>query len=443
MPMMVKFASRREPALIRTLFFLAPLVTLIVPKTTVGVLVILSAAIVLIAVNHGQSLKELFRFDLGMALFAVVGGYLFINATWSLDPANAYGKSAWFVVVVLMTFAACRALRTWQEEQIRVAANSFLIGLAVGAAYVLLQIATDALPLRLLYNALPITRPDGTKHMVIQDGLVVEIATLEFNRHVAVMLLMLWSALLCLSQFKHKRWRAFAIVGLLLIVTASIFLSRHESSKLGLLVSALAFALALPWPTAMRRAVWIGWCLAFLLVVPLALVAFKAQLHEAEWLQLSGRARIILWAYTAEQIPKAPILGIGLTSTRKMDLNPETRLEAIKPKGYVYAWRAGSHAHNEFLQTWYELGAIGVVLFIVAGSSVILSVGRLPEPTQAYVLAQFTAFLMIAAFSWGMWQSWLMALTGLTALYAALAVNFYRIKERAPTPAADVPAPPS
>ncbi len=440
---MIKFASRREPAIIRTLFFLAPFITLVAPKTTVAVLVILAAAIVLIAVNHGQSLKELFRFDLGLALFALVAGYLFINATWSLDPANAFGKSAWFVGVVLMTFAASRALRTWPEKQIRVAANSFLIGLAVGAAYLLLQIATHALPLRLLYNALPITRPGGTKHIAIHDGQVIRIAALEFNRNVAVMLLMLWSALLCLTRFKHSRWRTLAIVGLVLAATALIFLSEHELSKVGLLFSAIAFAVALPWPAATRRMIWIGWCLAFALVVPLALAAFKADLHQAEWLRFSAKARVILWAYTAEQIPKAPILGIGLNSTRKMDLNPETRLEAIKPKGYVYAWRAGPHAHNEFLQSWYELGAIGVVLLMAAGSSVILSVGRLPKPTQPFVLAQITAFVMIAAFSWGMWQSWLMALTGLTALYAALAVSSYRLKEPAPIPAADVPGPSS
>ena len=30
----------------------------------------------------------------------------------------------------------------------------------------------------------------------------------------------------------------------------------------------------------------------------------------------------------------------------------------------------------------------------------------------------------MAAFSWGMWQSWLMALTGLAALYGAMAVRF-------------------
>jgi hypothetical protein len=52
---------------------------------------------------------------------------------------------------------------------------------------------------------------------------------------------------------------------------------------------------------------------------------------------------------------------------------------------------------------------------------------------QPFVLAQFAAFFVMAAFSWGMWQSWLMALTGLAALYAALAVSF----ARAEVPVAD------
>lgn len=435
---MVKSALRREPAIIRTLFFLAPFITLIAPLTTVVALIILAAGIVLIALNHDQSFKELFRFDLGLALFALVTAYLFVNATWSLDPGRALGKASWFAGVVLLTYASCRALRSWEREQIRIAVNSFLIGLTIGTAFVLFQIATDALLTRLLYNVLPFTRPDGVKDLVLHHGQVVRIKAFELNRNVAVMLLMFWSALLCLVSFKDKRWRVVTIAGLSVAATAAIFLSEHEGSKVGLLFSAIVFALALPWPTTMRRVLWAGWCLAFVLVIPLALAAFKADLHQAEWLPFSARARVILWAYTAEQIPKAPILGIGLTSTRKMDLDPEARLEQIKPKGYVYAWRAGPHAHNEFLQTWYELGAIGVILLMAAGSTVILSVRRLPEPTQAFALAEFTAFVTIAAFSWGMWQSWLMAVTGLAALYVALAVNLYRLEGLAPAPATDV-----
>jgi hypothetical protein len=38
----------------------------------------------------------------------------------------------------------------------------------------------------------------------------------------------------------------------------------------------------------------------------------------------------------------------------------------------------------------------------------------------------------MAAFSWGMWQTWLMALTGLAALYAAMAARFARAEVTAP-----------
>ena len=94
----------------------------------------------------------------------------------------------------------------------------------------------------------------------------------------------------------------------------------------------------------------------------------------------------------------------------------------------VLVWKAGPHSHNVFLQTWYELGAIGAFLFLLAGCGVIGLIARLPAAAQSFILAQFATFFAIAAFSWGVWQSWLMALTGLAPIYAALAGNFARAK---------------
>ena len=51
------------------------------------------------------------------------------------------------------------------------------------------------------------------------------------------------------------------------------------------------------------------------------------------------------------------------------------------------------------------------------------SIARLPTEAQPYVLAQFVAYLVIAAFAWGIWQSWLMALTGLAPIYAVMAAR--------------------
>jgi len=238
----------------------------------------------------------------------------------------------------------------------------------------------------------------------------------------------LWPALLCVHTQLAKRTRLAVAGGLLIAASLAILLSNHESSKAGLVASMAIFALATVWPAAMRKALWLVWCLAFVLVIPLATAAYKAELHTSEHLPPSAQARVTLWAYTADQVPKAPILGIGGSSTRKIDQSPENRRFEWRKKfkTHGFGWRAGSHAHNAFLQAWYELGAVGVVLFMTAGSAIVLSLGRLPQATQRFALAQVAAFFAIAAFAWGMWQGWLMALTGLAALYVALAVNAYR-----------------
>ena len=61
-------------------------------------------------------------------------------------------------------------------------------------------------------------------------------------------------------------------------------------------------------PAAARRAGprCRGWITATLLVVPIATYSYeRGELHFASWLPHTARQRIILWGYTAEQVPKA------------------------------------------------------------------------------------------------------------------------------------------
>ncbi len=428
---MANLTLRREPAIIGVVFFLAPFITLVAPLTTVPALIVLSGLCIGIALIHGQSPRELFSFDLGLALFSVVTVYLLINATWSLDLPNALNKVLWFGLVVAMTFAASRAVCLWNERQTTLAVIAFLAGVTAGLAFILFQVATDQGLTRLLYNWLPVTRPDSLKTLVIEDGKVTKIAPFELNRNVAVMLLMLWPALLCLSRLTNGNRRRIALAALFVTTALVIMLSEHETSKVGLIGGSLIFLAAWRWPTFARRGMLIVWCLAFVLVVPLTTLLVKEHLEQAEWLPYSARSRITLWAYTAEKIPEAPFFGIGLTSTRKLSADralPKRQepMAGEEPGGRMLVWKIGPHAHNEFLQTWYELGAVGVILLLAAGCTVIGYIGRLSAAIQPFMLAQFVAFFVMAAFSWGMWQSWLMALTGLAALYAALAASFAR-----------------
>ena len=428
---MANLSLRRESTIIGLLFFIAPLITLLAPLTTVPALILLAGVSIGIALIHGQSLRDLFRFDLGLAVFTVVTVYLLINATWSLDLPRALNKVLWFGLVVAMTFAASRALRHWDERQTRTAVIAFLAGVALGLAYILFELATRQALTRLLFNWLPAIRPDSLKTLRLEHGKVVKIAAFELNRNVAVMLLMLWPALLCLSRLTDGRRRIIALVALFVATTCVVFFSEHETSKLGLIAGVIAFPAARLWPKAAQLGMLATWCLAFVLIVPLTTELAKDQLQQASWLPYSARSRITLWAYTAEKIPEAPFLGIGLTSTRKLSadrLSPrrEEPLAEDNSGEHMLVWKTGPHSHNEFLQTWYELGAVGAILMLAAGCVVILYIGRLSPALQPFMLAQFAGFFVMAAFSWGMWQSWLMALTGLAALYAALAASFAR-----------------
>jgi O-antigen ligase len=422
MRLAASFALRRESAIIRLIFFLAPFITLIAPLTTVPVLVVLAVACVAIALLNGARAGELFRLDLALGLFALAAVYLAINAMWSLDPRHAFGKVAWFALVVLLAFTACRAVFSFDERQTRLASGAFLAGLAAGLAFILIELLTDRALTRFHYNTLPFTRP-GPKNIKLSEGKVIRIDRSELDHNVAVLLLLVWPGLLAMRRLTARLWPALLSVG----ATAAILLATHETSKIALGVSVLTFFMALAWPVLTRRTATAVWTLAFVLAVPLATLAYQASLHQTEWLPFSARARIVLWGYTADKIPETPILGIGLGSMRKLDAqlkkDPDAPVIADIEPGQSFVWGKGPHAHNGFLQAWYELGAVGAGLLLVAGLGALSSIARLPAEAQPYVLAQFAAYLVIAAFAWGIWQSWLMALTGLAPIYAVMAAR--------------------
>jgi O-antigen ligase len=110
-----------------------------------------------------------------------------------------------------------------------------------------------------------------------------------------------------------------------------------------------------------------------------------------------------------------PVLGIGADST------PAVKAKAVaapeKPEGFVFRRTTGQHAHNLFLQSWYELGLFGTILVAIAGAAAALRLLLLPLEAQAYGAAAFTLFAVIAAFAWGMWQVWLVCAIGLLPLY--------------------------
>jgi ABC-type lipoprotein release transport system permease subunit len=81
------------------------------------------------------------------------------------------------------------------------------------------------------------------------------------------------------------------------------------------------------------------------------------------------------------------------------------------------------HAHDLFLQTWYELGVAGAILVAFAGAAIALRIHLLPSEAQPFAAATFASFASVEAFAWSMWQPWLMCAVGLVVLYLRMAAS--------------------
>ncbi len=401
--------------LVTGLFFLAPLLTAMSPRFSPFMLILLAASLIGLALRRGVSWRELVQPNQALIALLAVSLYAALSALWAADPEAALSKSALLLSTTLAVCASLTALTRLDAEETALAAKAFIAGSLCAGVFVLVELLSNGMLTRFLINWVSLFRPDRFKHMKVSDGFVKRINISEFNQHVAVLAFQLWAGLLAI--FALERGRRRTIIALLYFFTLAvpIAVSKHDSSQVGIVAGAAVLALAWTWPRQVIAGLAAIWCLGFLLVLPLDFLAFRAELHQADWLPRSARARIIIWEYTAEQVLHGPIIGIGADSTPALkDKSPEP---AEQPEGFVYKRTTGQHAHNIFLQAWYELGVIGALLFAIAGAAAALRIRAAPRQAQPFFAAAFITFVSVAAFAWGIWQVWLIAAVAFTPIY--------------------------
>jgi len=358
--------------------------------------------------------------SLGAVVVALLVSYLLANASWSVDPAAAYRKVATLLVLGFFCLSVVTAVWQIEDNTSQIIAKAFLIAFAVGMVLLIVELASGLRVTRAAYNVMPFLRPEDGKHLSIEDGRVIYLGTYLLNRNVGLVSLLVWpAAALYLSRW-HAPGRKWIGLGLLVLVAAVIAMSQHETSKIALVIGALVVVTALYAERAVLWSLAAVWCAGFLLIVPLASASYdKLELHKAEWLPYTAQARIIIWGYTAARVPENLWFGVGVRSTRALDVGAVE--ENAKPAGHVVAPRTGRHAHNLFLQTWFELGFLGVGLVILAGLALLKRISITAPRVRPFGYGLFASSMVIAAFAWGMWQTWLIATYGIVTICFALA----------------------
>lgn len=383
-----------------------------------GLILILAIAVML---RDRRNLVTVLRPSVTVMLLVLFCGFAMLSALWARDPTRSFQLALMFAANILAGILLVRWIEGETGERLARLGLGLLMGLALGLAFLVFEMVTGQFLKRILFN-LDSFRPDTDKHFGIRDGEIVRIATYYLNRGMAVMVLLVWPVALIAALWPVKSRRRLMVYGFLITATALTAFSAHETSKLALLLSFAGFALAQVSAKWSWRLLYAGWIVVLVGAVPLALYAHRSGLHEATWLQDSGRARIILWGVTAQRTLDSPILGVGVDSTR--DIDAELAKTAVKEKGAPFALRTGRHAHNVYLQAWFELGAIGAGLMLVAGLVLFRRLYEVPERARPFVFAALIAGVVMAGLSWGLWQPWLAAAYSLMAMLLAIAIRY-------------------
>jgi O-antigen ligase len=130
----------------------------------------------------------------------------------------------------------------------------------------------------------------------------------------------------------------------------------------------------------------------------------------------------VIWGSTSLRVLEKPLLGHGLASTRVLD--EMARPLQGKLAGTDISDGTNMHAHNVFLQAWYETGAIGGVLLFLAGLPVLGWLRARSDRTAPYLFAAFAASVVVASLSWSLVASWYIATFGLVAVWCRFADLF-------------------
>jgi len=230
----------------------------------------------------------------------------------------------------------------------------------------------------------------------------------------------LWPTIAAVTKMVKPSDTAKLQLLIILLVVISIFQSSHETSKIAISFALAIYLVAKYWRDAAYFFLAGTWALLLLAVIPIALTMFRMELHTQNTLPSSAKHRIVVWKYTVSQIRERPLLGVGLASTRYLD---EKRGERVPTaKGTDFQLRTLGHTHNVYLQIWYELGALGSLIFLGFGGSILYHLryasSRLNEPM---ILASFACVIVTAFSSFGLHTPWFIAnIVALCLLFQAV-----------------------
>jgi len=346
-------------------------------------------------------------------------GYALVTLAWSADPAAGLEMIGFASLLIVTTVYLAGRLAGAEGPLRRNYLRGAVIGGLLAVGYLSFELVFGKPITEAALNLFFDTIPAKHKGLDVVDGRIVEVFGYYFNRHAGALALYIAPLMALISRYLPPTTRRPVIAVAIILAGLAIFLSESETAKVALIAAGLVWAIARTSRRLARNLLAGAMLAAIVFALPAVWTMHHLGLQDARWLNYTARSRVQIWDYNREETLKHPVFGAGLRTTRA--LMKRLLARTSDPHTLDQARRPGWHAHNMYLQAWFELGAVGALLSALFGIAMIRAAGRFPAGIAPFALALAGAGMAVAAFGWGMWQTWLMSTyaTAICLIYLA------------------------
>ena len=298
--------------------------------------------------------------------------------------------------------------------QLHRCARGIIIGLLIGMVFLLIEYSTNHAVLNSITKVFPglIKTIHGTS----------QIPDHHLNPNSTVAILFMWPTFLLALAWQGDMAKKLFVTALLAASLFLLYKTESATAQLAFVFAVLAYLGTLIAPRAIDLIARGLWITAVVGAVPIIMIVHSFGLQNMTSLPYSFRDRLHIWNYTAELVPKNSVLGIGIRSGRSYTKEPSRKIPRTQPP--VLVDHQGWHSHNLFLQTWYELGIVGAAFLLAIGLFLLNSISRIELQKRPFAYATFASFTVIAAFGYGMWQSWLLSAYGWAVIFLLIGLQY-------------------
>jgi O-antigen ligase len=381
---------------------IAPTLALVIPLGIAPLFIV--TAILSLALSWRQRPWTRLPLGLAVALLAIVA-WAMVSASWSLDPWRSLRTA---LILAGETFLGMTLLGTARSLD---PAGRERVGTALVAGVILGALVFAATVLLVGDLAAVLKR----------DTYAFSLSVRHLNRGVTVLVLLAWPGFIILSRRGNAvaAWSLIAAIGTVALVAVTL------AAKIAM-VMALAVMLVYGGRRRLAQRLVGSAIVLAIFAIPLGAAMLGGPQETAQWrfIPYSSHHRLSIWSFASQRIIEKPLLGWGMDSSRFIpggddevvvsfavpeNTPPFTLTEPMLPL----------HPHNAVLQWWLELGAVGATLFaLLLWRLTRLAAAPTVDPLTGNVaMTMLMSSLMIAAVSYGFWQSWWQATLWLLAVW--------------------------